>query len=252
MTVPDAAFEVVTPYKPNPSLNSLPKISKLSYLLGIASGISLTITLQNWHSFPAFPIYVLFISVFHFLEFYITASYQPGRVTDDSFVLDNPGYHVAHGIAILEYGIENYMFPTLKSSFNGVKLVGLSVVLTCQSIRTLAMVTAGINFSHVIKNVKENDHTLIQHGIYSIFRHPSYFGFFYWALGTQILLLNPVSFVLFMFLLYAFFSSRIPYEEAYLLKFFGEQYKEYMAKSWIGIPFIYSSFGFKEKMKIDH
>ena len=41
------------------------------------------------------------------------------------------------------------------------------------------------------------------------FRHPSYAGFFYWALGTQLVLQNPVSFVFYAAVLYKFFSRRI-------------------------------------------
>lgn len=41
------------------------------------------------------------------------------------------------------------------------------------------------------------------------FRHPSYAGFFYWALGTQLVLQNPISFLGFLIVLWRFFSQRI-------------------------------------------
>ena len=41
------------------------------------------------------------------------------------------------------------------------------------------------------------------------FRHPSYAGFFYWALGTQLVLQNSVSFTIFAILLWRFFYYRI-------------------------------------------
>jgi len=40
-------------------------------------------------------------------------------------------------------------------------------------------------------------------------RHPSYVGFFYWAVATQLLLGNLVSACAFVFVLSRFFSSRI-------------------------------------------
>lgn len=40
-------------------------------------------------------------------------------------------------------------------------------------------------------------------------RHPSYAGFFYWALGTQLLLGNPLSALVFAVVLWRFFSRRI-------------------------------------------
>jgi protein-S-isoprenylcysteine O-methyltransferase len=230
-------------FKPNPDLNSLPKISATSYALGIFAGISATLVFHPYitsiHA-RALPTYAVFISLFHFLEYYITATYQPARVTDDSFVLDNPGYKIAHTVALIEYLVELYFIPNLKSNstLQYVSLIGLIIVFISQLIRTLAMRTAGMNFSHLIKNHKEDHHQLVTHGVYAIFRHPSYFGFFYWALGTQILLLNPVSFILFAFLLHDFFGSRIPYEEYHLIKFFGNDYLQYRTKSYIAIPFI--------------
>lgn len=46
----------------------------------------------------------------------------------------------------------------------------------------------------------------------SFARHPSYLGFFYWALGTQIMLANPVSIVVFAVVLWRFFKYRIERE----------------------------------------
>lgn len=47
-----------------------------------------------------------------------------------------------------------------------------------------AMFTAGDNFSHTIKFEKDDDHKLITHGVFKYSRHPSYFGWFLWAVGT--------------------------------------------------------------------
>src|SRR4051812_31669288 len=49
------------------------------------------------------------------------------------------------------------------------------------------------------------------------FRHPSYVGWFYWSVGTQLLLCNPLCTVLYGLAAWAFFKDRIPYEEALLL-----------------------------------
>lgn len=72
---------------------------------------------------------------------------------------------------------------------------------------------------------KEEHHgVLVTHGVYSFSRHPGYFGFFWWALGTQILLSNPVSLLLFSVVLWRFFNERISAEETYLIRFFGDDY----------------------------
>lgn len=53
---------------------------------------------------------------------------------------------------------------------------------------------------------------LVKTGLYSLVRHPSYTGFFVWAVGTQILLANPVSTVVFVGVLWRFFQQRIQSE----------------------------------------
>ena len=69
-------------------------------------------------------------------------------------------------------------------------------------------------------------------------RHPSYFGWFWWSIGTQVLLCNPLCAVVYAGAAWHFFKVRIPYEEALLMNFFPGQYQQYMARSYIGIPFI--------------
>lgn len=73
---------------------------------------------------------------------------------------------------------------------------------------------------------------------YGILRHPSYVGFYYWAVGTQLVLCNPVSTVLYGLAAWTFFRYRIKYEEETLKQLFGEAYETYSAKTYIGIPFI--------------
>ncbi|CAF4396864.1 unnamed protein product, partial [Adineta steineri] len=82
------------------------------------------------------------------------------------------------------------------------------------------------------------EHRLITHGIYNYYRHPSYVGWFWWACGTQILLANPISFLLYLIATWLFFSERIAYEEGTLIRFYGELYRDYQKRVPVGIPFI--------------
>jgi len=116
--------------------------------------------------------------------------------------------------------------------------VGLFLVLTGQAIRSIAMVTCGSSFNHLIQRKKKEDHVLVTHGVYSIFRHPSYVGWFYWSIGTQLVCLNPFSTLAYAFASWYFFKQRIPYEEKTLTSHFEEEYTEYIEKTWLGIPFI--------------
>jgi protein-S-isoprenylcysteine O-methyltransferase len=107
-----------------------------------------------------------------------------------------------------------------------------------QIFRSLAMIQAADNFAHQISTNKAPEHKLVTQGVYSLSRHPSYFGFFYWSIGTQVLLGNPISAVLFTFILWRFFHRRIQREEVYLVKFFGKDYEDYRKKVSVGIPLL--------------
>jgi protein-S-isoprenylcysteine O-methyltransferase len=100
------------------------------------------------------------------------------------------------------------------------------------------MVTCGESFNHYIQRDRKENHILITHGIYQIFRHPSYVGFYYWAVGTQLVLNNPISTILYAIAAWTFFRYRIAYEEETLRKLFPQEYESYAARTYIGIPFI--------------
>lgn len=86
--------------------------------------------------------------------------------------------------------------------------VGVIMVIFGQCLRSSAMITASTNFSHAVAYQKRATHELVTDGVYAWSRHPSYAGFFYWALGTQLVLQNPLTFIMFAYLLWRFFSQR--------------------------------------------
>ena len=88
---------------------------------------------------------------------------------------------------------------------------------------------------------KDSDHKLITSGVYRYLRHPAYFGWFYWSIGTQLFLWNPLCFLGYLYAAWSFFNGRIPYEEALLLRFYEEEYRKYMRTTIIGIPFVRSA-----------
>ena len=67
-----------------------------------------------------------------------------------------------------------------------VSIFGLLMVIGGECLRKLAMWTAGTNFNHYIRFLREDGHMLVTHGIFAVFRHPSYVGWFYWSMGTQV------------------------------------------------------------------
>ena len=122
------------------------------------------------------------------------------------------------------------------------------------------MIHAGSNFNHLIQSKKKQGHVLVTGGIYKHLRHPSYFGFFWWGLGTQVVLGNTVCLVGYGVVLWRFFRRRIesmliPFrglrrdllltggrscteEETLLIGFFGIDYVRYRDRTRVGIPFI--------------
>ncbi|KDN43304.1 ICMT-domain-containing protein [Tilletiaria anomala UBC 951] len=187
---------------------------------------------------PQLHLYFLSWSTFHILEFVITAKYNNTRLYDDSFLLNNGlAYYLAHFFGLVEFCIESLMIPHRKV-LCGLTYLGVALILVGHAARSLAMVHASSNFSHSVAWRKRPDHSLVTHGIYSISRHPSYFGFFAWALGTQLLLANPVGICLFTVVLWRFFSHRIHVEEMHLVEFFGDEYIAYKSRVGTLLPFI--------------
>lgn len=217
--------------------NPLHEVALTSFILGSILGVCVPFAFSS-ENFQL-PLYVILVMAFHFLEYFITSLYQYDKVNVDSFVIRNGfTYIIAHSIALFETLVEMYVSPNWKSQYTILKFLGLFIAVSGQSLRSLAMIHAGESFSHLISVEKQSNHRLIKTGVYSLVRHPSYVGFFYWAIGTQILLVNPVSLVIFIYLLYRFFLSRIQFEEIKLIEFFGKDYVQYKKEVRSGLPFV--------------
>lgn len=117
-------------------------------------------------------------------------------------------------------------------------LLGLILVVIGQVVRSAAMVQAGPSFNHIVQQTQKQEHILVTTGIYGKLRHPSYFGFFWWGLGTQLVMGNVVCFVAYAAVLWKFFSARIRHEEIFLVKFFGGEYLDYRTNVGTKIPFV--------------
>jgi protein-S-isoprenylcysteine O-methyltransferase len=186
----------------------------------------------------ALGIYISALSLFHFLEYFSTALWNGRKVKLSSFLLDHStAYHTANAAGIIECLVEWLLTPELKQ-FGWWTVLGALMVIIGQTARTLAMATAGASFNHMVQSQREHQQTLITHGIYGWMRHPSYFGFYMWAVGTQIMVANPFSLVAFTIILHRFFSERIIFEEKTLLRFFGKEYADYKRRVGTMMPFI--------------
>ncbi len=114
-------------------------------------------------------VYVVILSTFHLLEFFITAVYNPSVTTADSFLINHSlMYTAAVLLTWLEFACRWYMWPdTYKYAYHGIAfVVGLLLVIVSQALRSLAMITCGESFNHLIQPNKKENHVLITHGMY--------------------------------------------------------------------------------------
>jgi protein-S-isoprenylcysteine O-methyltransferase len=140
-----------------------------------------------------------------------------------------------------EFFLEHLLFPEWKKSgmANGISQVGLVLVCLGELMRKTGIVTAGSSFTHDIKTTsRTHAGVLVTKGVYKYVRHPGYLGWFVWSIATQVLLVNPLSTVLFAIVSWRFFATRIPYEEHLLVDIFGRAYEEYRIRTRTWIPFI--------------
>ncbi|KAF9608530.1 hypothetical protein IFM89_009896 [Coptis chinensis] len=177
------------------------------------------------------------IVFFHTSEYFLAIFFHGKFNVPLSSLLISKEYILAMGCSVLEYLVEIYMFPQMKEHW-WISNVGLVLVMIGEVVRKMAIITAGRSFTHLIRTRRDERHQLITHGIYRIIRHPGYCGFFIWATGIQIMILNPLCTVAFILVLWRFFSGRILYEEYFLKQFFGSQYEEYAQQVPSGVPFV--------------
>jgi protein-S-isoprenylcysteine O-methyltransferase len=237
----------ITPYLPRHP-KSLSGIALRAFCLGLAlaTGLIGTLAIALCTASPLWrlPFFLATLSLLHFLEFWITAEYNTRAAEVSSYLLtsNGPAYAIAHTVATVECLVTNLLWPNTRwvpfGLGSAVTWVGLGLVVMGQVIRSLAMIHAGRSFNHLVQYRRRSGHVLVTDGVYALVRHPSYFGFFWWALGTQVVMGNVVSFWGYAVVLWRFFSRRIRNEEEYLVAFFGGEYEEYRKRVRAGIPFV--------------
>jgi protein-S-isoprenylcysteine O-methyltransferase len=205
---------------------SLAGIALRAMLLGVSFALTSTLAFylsMNGARLWRVPFFIASLSVFHFLEFYVTAKYNTRYATVSAFLLSSNGwaYNVAHGSAAFECFVWHYVYPdgtwlgpwsSMRDGISPFLYLGFGLLIMGQVVRTIAMATAASNFNHHVQSQHQEGHVLVKSGLYGYLRHPSYFGFFWWGLGTQLILGNVVCFFGYAFVLWRFFSSRIKRE----------------------------------------
>jgi protein-S-isoprenylcysteine O-methyltransferase len=198
---------------------SLVSISLEGFLLGNLTSLALCLTfyclfvltpLPFWRP----PLFISILTFFHFCEFYTYARWNTKNTTAESYLTLSNGkpYIAAMTFAFVETLVTTIFFQSWQQKWSHplVQILGIALLVVGQFARHSAIATAGTSFNHQVQRTRKDDHVLVTSGIYRYLRHPSYFGFYWWAIGTQLLLGNLLSTSLFAMVLWRFFFRRIP------------------------------------------
>lgn len=174
---------------------------------------------------------------FSITEYLLQKRSHPETTKFNSFLITGD-YLIAFSCGILEYSIEQYFFAFKSNPYSIFIYIGFIMEGIGLFIRFKAICHAGKSFNHLIQDEKAPEHVLVTDGIYRYIRHPSYLGFFIFAVGTQVMLQNLITTIGFIYVLWRFFDRRIRYEETTLIRFFGNDYDQYRRHTPTWIPFI--------------
>ena len=111
--------------------------------LGASIGIFIIISPELPGIWP-FGIYLTILSVFHFLEYYVTGITNPSNLSTDSFLLNHSlQYWIAAGASWIEYFVEFYFLPDGMKDVTSVVMCGVVISIVGDILRKMAMFHAG-------------------------------------------------------------------------------------------------------------
>jgi protein-S-isoprenylcysteine O-methyltransferase Ste14 len=111
----------------------------------------------------------------------------------------------------------------------GLNTLGMSVLLA-------ALHNLGRQYSGYV--TLQEDHKLVQHGVYGVIRHPIYLRALLSGVGTPLIFRSWLVFPM-LALAMVFVGFRIRQEEKLLAEEFGEEFEAYRRRTWRLIPFVY-------------
>jgi len=212
------------------------------YLIGLCltSIFSFSFSMVFFTDNIYYPLYLYFITlcIYHYTEFFSVLLYHFKKLSCEYFLIDQSlSWIIATFVSFIETILETYYFNKYKK-IKIFFIIGLIMTIIGQIFRIGGIYTGKKNFTHKISYEKKKEHKLVKNGFFALSRHPSYFGFYLWSIGIEIMCCNPICFIGFTCILFYFFKNRILLEEKLLIQFFGEEYLEYKKNVGILIPFI--------------
>jgi protein-S-isoprenylcysteine O-methyltransferase Ste14 len=114
--------------------------------------------------------------------------------------------------------------------------LGLWLIVIGLIVRWVSILTLRKYFTTNV--VIQNDHRIIQSGIYKFVRHPSYSGSILSFLGLGVVFVNWLAIIILVVPITVAFIKRIKIEERALENAFGEEYREYCKSTWLLFPWL--------------
>ncbi len=118
---------------------------------------------------------------------------------------------------------------------NLVGTIGLAICFVGASIACWSRFLLGKNWSVSVQ--KKENHELVQHGIYSVLRHPIYTGLVLLFAGNA-LIVGDYRGIIAVIIVFVSFLLKLKKEEKILTEIFGSQYADYKDKTKALIPFV--------------
>ena len=115
--------------------------------------------------------------------------------------------------------------------------IGLTLFVVGVALRWWSIETLGRFFT--VQVAIHSDHQLIQKGPYRYLRHPSYTGALFAFIGFSLCFGNWPAMIALLAPVLVVFAWRIRIEEAALAEAFGEQWRDYVSRTWRLLPLVY-------------
>jgi protein-S-isoprenylcysteine O-methyltransferase Ste14 len=145
----------------------------------------------------------------------------------------------AAGFGVMPFLYISFHFPRWADySFQPLQ-AWLGVVIAVASLVMFRLTHRALGrYWSVSLDVREQ-HVLMTNGIYRYVRHPMYAAFWLWAIAQALLLPNWIAGFAAMVGFGILFFDRLPREEQLMLETFGDDYRDYIARTHRLIPGIY-------------
>jgi len=117
-----------------------------------------------------------------------------------------------------------------------VRYLGFALVLAGSIVRMVALAALGKQFSGYV--TLQEDHQLVQTGIYGVIRHPMYLGILMTMPGFALVFRSWLAIPTFL-ISAAFVARRVRQEEKLLEQTFGGEFARYRSRTQRLVPFVY-------------